>query len=240
MLLSYLCFIVQNQGAQDPVVPTAPRRPGLRHKTLIAMLLKAVLGPTNVRLTDADQLFRNNGWAEGAQVVAFEEVRVVGHNRHQVMNRLKPVITNDEITIEEKYVKAGQAPNITNYILLTNYQDALALTPDDGRYFVLFARYQTEGAGCRDGEGLLQKTLRCHRPQRPATRHWMLSGPSARSSIPTPTPRTIYRSEDGRRRLHPHRGCDPRGPRRLRQPAHHRGGRRPEGPHRLALGQGHP
>ena len=43
------------------------------------MLLKAVLGPTNVRLTDADQLFRNyNGWAEGAQVVAFEEVRVVG------------------------------------------------------------------------------------------------------------------------------------------------------------------
>ena len=196
MLLSYLCFIVQNPGRKIRWSPLLQGAPGCG-KTLIAMLLKAVLGPTNVRLTDADQLFRNyNGWAEGAQVVAFEEVRVVGHNRHQVMNRLKPVITNDEITIEEKYVKAGQAPNITNYILLTNYQDALALTPDDRRYFVLFARYQTEEQVAEMGKDYFRKLFGAIDHNAPQLRHWMLSRPIGDDFDPDGhAPRTIYRSE---------------------------------------------
>jgi len=196
MLLSYLCFIVQNPGRKIRWSPLLQGAPGCG-KTLIAMLLKAVLGPTNVRLTDADQLFRNyNGWAEGAQVVAFEEVRVVGHNRHQVMNRLKPVITNDEITIEEKYIKAGQAPNITNYILLTNYQDALALTPDDRRYFVLFARYQTEEQVAEMGKDYFRKLFGAIDHSAPQLRHWMLSRPICDEFDPDAhAPRTIYRSE---------------------------------------------
>lgn len=196
MLLSYLCFIVQNPGRKIRWSPLLQGAPGCG-KTFIAMLLKAVLGPTNVRLTDADQLFRNyNGWAEGAQVVAFEEVRVVGHNRHQVMNRLKPVITNDEVTIEEKYVKASQAPNITNYILLTNYQDALALTPDDRRYFVLFARYQTEEQVAEMGKDYFRKLFGAIDHHAPQLRHWMLSRPICDEFDPNGhAPRTIYRSE---------------------------------------------
>ena len=196
MLLSYLCFIVQNPGRKIRWSPLLQGAPGCG-KTLLAMLLKAVLGPTNVRLTDADQLFRNyNGWAEGAQVVAFEEVRVVGHNRHQVMNRLKPVITNDEITIEEKYIKASQAPNITNYILLTNYQDALALTPDDRRYFVLFARYQTEEQVAELGKDYFRKLFGAIDHSAPQLRHWMLSRTICDEFDPNGhAPRTIYRSE---------------------------------------------
>jgi hypothetical protein len=196
MLLSYLCFIVQNPGRKIRWSPLIQGAPGCG-KTLLAMLLKAVLGPTNVRLTDADQLFRNyNGWAEGAQVVAFEEVRVVGHNRHQVMNRLKPVITNDEITIEEKYIKASQAPNITNYILLTNYQDALALTPDDRRYFVLFARYQTEEQVAELGRDYFRKLFGAIDHSAPQLRHWMLSRPICDEFDPDAhAPRTIYRNE---------------------------------------------
>jgi len=196
MLLSYLCFIVQNPGRKIRWSPLLQGAPGCG-KTFIAMLLKAVLGPTNVRLTDADQLFRNyNGWAEGAQVVAFEEVRVVGHNRHQVMNRLKPVITNDEITIEEKYIKASQAPNITNYILLTNYQDALALTPDDRRYFVLFARYQTEEQVAELGKDYFRKLFGAIDHSAPQLRHWMLSRTICDEFDPNGhAPRTIYRSE---------------------------------------------
>ena len=196
MLLSYLCFIVQNPGRKVRWSPLIQGAPGCG-KTLIAMLLKAVLGPTNVRLTDADQLFRSfNGWAEGAQVVAFEEVRVVGHNRHQVMNRLKPVITNDEVTIEDKYIRASQAPNRTNYLLLTNYQDALALTPDDRRYFVLFARYQTEEQVAELGKDYFRRIFGAIDHSAPQLRHWMLSRPICDSFDPDAhAPRTVHRAE---------------------------------------------
>lgn len=196
LLLDYCCYIVQNPGRKVRWSPLIQGAPGCG-KTAIAMLLKAVLGQTNVRLTDADQLFRNyNGWAEGAQVVAFEEVRVVGHNRHQVMNRLKPVITNDEVTIENKYAKAVETANRTNYILLTNYQDALAITPDDRRYFVLFSRYQTEQQVAELGKDYFRRLFGAINHSAPQLRHWMMNRPIGDEFDPDAhAPRTVYRGE---------------------------------------------
>jgi len=74
--------------------------------------------------------------------VVLEEVRVAGANRHEVMNTLKPLITNDQISINERCRNTRTATNISNYMLFSNHHDALALTPGDRRYFVVKSRLQ--------------------------------------------------------------------------------------------------
>ena len=196
LLLDYFCFIVQNPGRKVRWAPLVQGAPGCG-KSFFGKLFSAVLGPTNARTVNAEQLFRNyNGWATGSQVVTFAEVRVIGHTKHQVMNKLKDVVTDDEITIEEKYVKAGQAPNITNYLLLTNYQDALALSPDDRRYFVLFSRFQTEEQVHSVPRSYFTQLFGAVERHAPQLRHWMLSRPIGEAFDPNGhAPRTIYRNE---------------------------------------------
>jgi hypothetical protein len=85
-----------------------------------------------------------NDWAYGSQLIACEEIRVAGHNRHDIMNILKPLITNETVNINQRNRDSRQVDNTTNYILFTNHHDALALTKGDRRYFILKSRLQTK------------------------------------------------------------------------------------------------
>lgn len=143
ILIDWMAYMVQFPGAKIRWAPLIQGAQGCG-KTFIAKLMEVVLGQGNIRFIDANLLFESfNGWATGSQLVCIEEVRVVGHNRHEVMNKLKPAIGNDDVTVRELYTKPYPVKNRTNYMLLTNYQDALALTPGDRRYFVLHSRMQT-------------------------------------------------------------------------------------------------
>ena len=68
----------------------------------------------------------------------LEELRVRGHNRHDAVNSLKPLITDRMIQINDKGVKQYMTYNTTNYICFTNYKDSLPLDGDDRRWWVIF------------------------------------------------------------------------------------------------------
>ncbi|GAH30468.1 unnamed protein product, partial [marine sediment metagenome] len=76
-----------------------------------------------------------NGWQKGIQLAVIEEIMTVG--RLDVMNRLKPVITDDTLRIEEKYGCAYTIENRMNLICFTNHSDALKLENGDRRWFVV-------------------------------------------------------------------------------------------------------
>lgn len=112
-------------------------------KTYFAEAMKAVLGSEHVKLINGDSVKSGfNEWAFGCQFVVLEEVRVVGTNKHEVMNALKPLITNDEVTVNEKFRNARKIKNISNYMMFSNHHDALSLTPGDRRYFVVKSAMQ--------------------------------------------------------------------------------------------------
>lgn len=114
-------------------------------KSYLFDALKVVLGKTNVRKVNKATLDKGwTEWAVGSQVVAVEEIRVVGHNRYDVMNTLKELVTNDDVPINERNTSTKTAPNITNYLLFSNFHDALALSEGDRRYFVLKSPLQTK------------------------------------------------------------------------------------------------
>jgi len=87
---------------------------------------------------------RFTGWAHGAVVNIVEEIRIKGDDKWRIMDRLKPFITNSMIQIEEKGRDHRTVPNFTNYLLLTNYKDALPITNDDRRFCVMYGRIQNE------------------------------------------------------------------------------------------------
>jgi hypothetical protein len=105
--------------------------------------MRAVLGRKEVRNVQPSDVMSNfNSWAYGAQLVILEEIRVSGQNRYEVMNGMKTVITEDYITVNEKNVPRAEVRNRTNYMLFTNYQDAIAIEKDDRRYCVFFSDLQ--------------------------------------------------------------------------------------------------
>lgn len=114
-------------------------------KTFIAKAMDAVLGKGHVRNVDASALNSQwNEWAYGAQMVVLEEVRVVGHSRHDVMNVLKPLISNDHININQRHRDSRQTDNTVNYLLFTNHHDSIVVTHGDRRYYVLKSAMQTK------------------------------------------------------------------------------------------------
>jgi len=58
------------------------------------------------------------------------------------MNKLKPLVTNEKISVVRKGQDGRNIPNVTNYMALTNHDDALVLDEDDRRYGVFFTQFK--------------------------------------------------------------------------------------------------
>lgn len=114
-------------------------------KTYLAEAAKAVLGGEHVKIISGDSIKSGyNEWSFGHQVVVLEEVRVAGTNKYEVMNALKPLITNDFVSVNQKFRDTREVRNISNYLLFSNHHDALALQPGDRRYFVVKSPMQSK------------------------------------------------------------------------------------------------
>lgn len=144
VLTDFMAFIVQFPGRKIRWAPMVQGAEGCG-KTLLGEMLKAVLGSEHVKTIDGTAVVSGwNEWATGYQMVVLEEVRVQGTNRYDIMNRMKAWITNDEIPINEKFRNNRDIRNITNYMMFSNFHDALALTANNRRYFVVKSPLQTK------------------------------------------------------------------------------------------------
>ena len=165
-------------------------------KTVLADVVAACLGPGHVKPIDGHALGSGwNEWAYGTQLVALEEVRVAGQNRHEVMNALKPLITNDTVNINQKHRDSRSVPNRANFILFTNHHDALAVSNDDRRYCVIKSPIQTKeqvrALGGRDYFGPLYAVLK---EKSAGLRYYLEHVVKVPDSFPTngPAPDTRY------------------------------------------------
>ena len=143
ILIDWLAYVVQNAGKRINWAILLQGAQGTG-KSYFAKVLEWVLG-TNAKSLDPSALGeRFTGWANGAVVNIVEEIRIKGDDKWRIMDRLKPFITNSMIQIEEKGRDHRTVPNFTNYLLLTNYKDALPITNDDRRFCVMYGRIQNE------------------------------------------------------------------------------------------------
>lgn len=173
-LIDWLCYPVVNPGKKIRWSVLLQGAQGCG-KTFLACAVAAVLGQENVRKLAASDVFdRYNGWAFGSQLVFLEEVRVVGHNRFAVMDRLKPCISDDQISVREMFEPPRTVPNITNYMMFTNHHDALAVTDEDRRYFVLKSRIQHREQVAELGDEYFDRIFGMLEHNAGGLRAWML------------------------------------------------------------------
>lgn len=143
MFLDWMAYVVQNPGMRVnyAVVLQGTQGDG---KSFFRCLMETVMGLQNVRVMKAKSLESDfNSWAIGQCVTAIEEIRLSGHNRYEILNNLKDQVTNNHIEVHAKGMNQYVAKNTTNYLLFTNFKDALPIDDNDRRYLVLQSRWQS-------------------------------------------------------------------------------------------------
>lgn len=143
ILLDWMAFHVQNPGVKIRWAPLIQGAQGCG-KTFIAEALQAVLGTLNVKMVEASAVSQQwNEWAANCQLVAVEEIRLTSKNRYEVLNKLKPLVTNDHISLSRRFTDQVTVPNLTNYMFFTNFHDSIPIDENDRRHFVIKSRLQT-------------------------------------------------------------------------------------------------
>jgi hypothetical protein len=140
-ILAWLAHNVQKPGIK---IRWAPLIKGIEGdgKSLLGSVLAACMGRPNVRNVSPKVLGTDfTGWGEGAAVAVLEEIKLHGHNRYDILNALKPFITNDSVPVHRKGMDEYDVVNTTNYIAFTNYADALPLNDTDRRWWIVFTPF---------------------------------------------------------------------------------------------------
>lgn len=146
LLLDFCCYIVQNPGKR---VNWAPIIQGIEGdgKTFFYMLMGSVIGAENANTVPGEALMeRNTAWAEGSQFLFVEEIRLHGANRFDVVNKVKPYITNVMAPVRRMQKDWYKVINTVSYMLVTNHKDGMPIDKKDTRYFPIFSRWQTIAA----------------------------------------------------------------------------------------------
>lgn len=112
-------------------------------KSYFFALMREVLGENCGVATTEDLSSGYTGWASGKCFVGVEEILDLG--RKEISNKLKTMITDAQLRIHEKFQAAYMIPNRVNFLLLTNYENALVLDEDDRRYAVYFSPAEPMG-----------------------------------------------------------------------------------------------
>lgn len=143
ILLDWMTFVVQNAGKRINWALLLQGAQGTG-KTYFINVLQLVLGHNVANLDPTSISGRFTGWAHGSLVLGIEEIRISGTNKYEVLDRMKPFITNKTVMIEEKGRDHRTVPNFTNYFPITNHRDALPIGYGDRRWCILEGKIQSE------------------------------------------------------------------------------------------------
>lgn len=173
LLVSWMAHQVRHPGDKIRWAPYVHGPQGTG-KTFIAEVMALVMGAPNVRVVAGSTLLSDfNSWSTGHALVAIEEVYQVGH-RTDTEEKLKGPIANTTVDVHRKGKDAYQAPNFTNYLLLSNHPDALLIREGDRRYFFLKAALTAGEAKALSDEGYFNNLFDVCRKHVAELRHWLL------------------------------------------------------------------
>ncbi len=156
IVLDYMAFQVQHPGQKVHWALLIQGLPG-NGKSYLGYVLQRVLGDHNVKMVKSETLHENfTGWQKGTQFIVVEEVMARG--RMELMNKLKPMITEPWASIREMYKPPYQQPNRFNFLFLTNHTDAVIIDRTDRRYCVLYSLAPPHPEGKKYYEALFNWT----------------------------------------------------------------------------------
>lgn len=149
ILLCYMAALVQYPGQKFMWAPVLQGVEG-NGKTTLLQVVAFCVGRRYSHFPNAQDIANKfNAWLAEKLFIGLEEVYV--GDKREVLDALKPMITNSEIEIQRKGQDQEKIDNRANFMLTTNHMDGIKVTTDTRRWCMLFTAQQTRADKQRDG-----------------------------------------------------------------------------------------
>ena len=148
IVLAYMAACVQHPGVKFQWAPLLQGVEGNGKSLLMTAVAKAV----GIRYThkppasDISNVF--NAWITRKLFIAVEEIYVA--DRQEVIDALKPLITDDRVPVTPKGVDQQTGDNRANFMMASNHRDAYRKTANDRRVAMFFTAQQCAADLVRD------------------------------------------------------------------------------------------
>lgn len=150
ILLAYLAAMLQHKGVKFQWAPLIQGCEG-NGKSLITSCIAHAVGMRHTHFPTAEHLTeKHNIWLFDKVFIGVEDIFVQEH-RGDVMETLKPMITNLHLASRDMAVAQVTRRNTANFIFNSNHRDAIRKTRDMRRFCVFFTPQQSKADMARDG-----------------------------------------------------------------------------------------
>lgn len=140
----YIAHCIKYPGYKIPWAPMLQSAEGIG-KQMMEKVLKHCVGRSYVYQPKAAELVASgakfNAWMRSKLLIIVNEIKI--GERIELVEVLKPMITDKEVEVQAKGVDQEMEDNVANWIFFTNYKDAIPLRKNGRRYCVFFSPLQT-------------------------------------------------------------------------------------------------
>lgn len=149
LLTSYMAAMVQYPGVKFQWCPVVQGAKG-NGKTLIGTALERALGDRYChRPNSADIGNKFTGWLRGKLAIIVEELST--HEKRELLETLKPLITNRRVEIQNKGADQSTGDNRANFIMFVNGKGDMPIDANERRYGLFHMAQQEYADIVRDG-----------------------------------------------------------------------------------------
>jgi hypothetical protein len=145
ILLEYLAHNIKYPGFKIPWAPVIQSAEGVGKTVAIKKPLVYAIGRSYVYEPSARDLAQSgakfNGWMRNKLLIIADEIKC--DDRRDLIEVLKPMITEEVIEVESKGVDKDIEDNYSNWIFFTNWKDAVPVTKNGRRFAIFYSPFQT-------------------------------------------------------------------------------------------------
>lgn len=195
MFTDYLVHCVKYPGYKIPYAPLLQSAEGIG-KSVFFEVMQHALGDMYVYSPKAPELVKSgstfNAWQKGKLLIVVNEIKI--DERRELIEILKPMITDSRVEIQSKGVDQEMEDNAANWLFFSNYKDAIPINKDSRRYSIFYSALQSaadiEAAGMNKQyfDRLFDWLRKDKGLQKIA--HWLLNYPIECGSLPVRAPQT--------------------------------------------------
>lgn len=142
--LSALRHTIQRPGRKMFWAPLIQSEEGAG-KGLIKLLMHNALGSAYVHEPNASELIDSGGkftgWMSEKIMIICDEIRVA--EKLDMIEKLKPMITEDRIEIQGKGADQVMGDNVANWLFFSNWKDAIPVANNSRRYAIFYSAIQS-------------------------------------------------------------------------------------------------
>lgn len=144
ILLDFLAHNVKYPGHKIPWAPVIQSTEGAG-KGVLKKMMRYAMGKSYVYYPKASELAKSgatfNKWLRHRLFILVDEVKV--DEQRELIEILKPLISEEETEIQAKGVDQDLEDNFSNWVFFTNWKNAIPISTNSRRFAIMYSALQT-------------------------------------------------------------------------------------------------